>query len=283
MLHRFALPLAIVLAAGCGPPAAEVGGEMPKKIFTRIVSLSPSTTELVALLNQESRLMGRTASCNRPDTVRDRLIVANPTPNIELILSLQPDLVVADGHLFKEESPSIKKLMENGVTVELLSINGLEDWKNEVMRLGNLFMEQSKASKEIDRLNAELGKPGLSPKPKVLVVTGGAQPYIAGTRSFQADVVKHAGGEPIGPDADEFVSTNLEQVAAWNPDIVFVTEDPSVYAANPIWSATQAGKTRGIININADFLLRPGARVTDLIGAMRNEMTKVVAPAGAGG
>jgi iron complex transport system substrate-binding protein len=257
---------------GCGKEPVQVGGELPEKVYTRIVSLSPSTTEILALLNQEPKIIGRTASCDSPETIRDRPIVANPTPNLELIIALQPELVIYDGNLFKEDNPVLVKLREARIEVKPLTINSVEDWKNALIELGNQLMAHMAASKEIDKLNAALSKGRLEPQPRVLIAMGGAQPMAAGVNSFQADVARSAGAIAVGPEASMFVPINLEQVTSWNPDFVFVPDSPEVYLNIAAWAATNAGKRGRILRVNPNMLLRPGARVPDLISSMHDTM-----------
>lgn len=245
---------------------------MPARVYTRIISLSPSTTEILALLNQESRLRGRTASCDTPETIRTIPIVANPRPNLERILAVQPEIVFYDAKLFSDSDPALAKLKQAGIELRPLNINTVEDWRNTVIELGNLFMEQMQASKEIDKLNAALGKGKISPTPKVLVAMGASQPMAAGMKSFQADVVRNAGGEPVGPEADRFVPVNMEQIATWNPDYILVPDDPKGYLDNAVWAATNAGKHGRILRVKENLLLRPGARVPDLIATINDNL-----------
>lgn len=274
MLGRFlSVFLAVAaLAWGCGKEPIQVGGEMPERVYTRIISLSPSTTELLALLNQEHRLVGRTASCDSPETIKRVPIVANPSPSVELILAIQPEIVVYDAKLFSENNPALAKLKEARIELRPVDINSVEDWRKAVMELGNLFMDQLQASKEIDRLNTALGKGKITPTPKVIVAMGASQPMAAGINSFQADVIRNAGGELVGPDADRFVPINMEQVTSWNPDYVLVPDDPQGYLSNPAWAATNAGKNGRILRVKENLLLRPGARVPDLISTINDNL-----------
>ncbi len=274
MLGRFVLVILSVglLLGGCGKEPIQVGGELPEKLYGRIVSLSPSTTEIIALLGLETKIVGRTAACDAPETIRDRPIVANPTPNVELIISLQPDIVIFDASLFSGDDPAIVKLEEAGLEIRPVDINSVDEWRDVVVDLGNLLSQQVAASKEIDKLTASLHKGKLDPQPSVLIAMGGSQPMVAGVDSFQGDVARKAGAVSVGPASNRFETVNIEQIASWNPDVVFVSDDPNVYLSNAGWAATNAGRNGRIFRVHPNLLLRPGARVADLIGSMHDTM-----------
>lgn len=274
---RFWPPVVLIalFVGGCSAERYPVGGAFPEKIYTRIVSLSPSTTEIVGLLNQEPNLIGRTAACNAPETIRDVPIVANVRPNIEKIVALQADLVLIDSQVANPQD--LAKLKEHGIPVRVVTIRTVEDWIREITELGDLLMVQTVASREVDKVRAEIlatKKDVLSPAPRVLIAMNAPQPWVAGTESFQADVVRKAGGIPVGPSSDKFVSVTREQVLQYNPDVVFVPDDVQPFLGDPAWRATPAGKRGSIIALKGDILLRAGARVAPLIRTVHEELVR---------
>lgn len=274
---KLALPfLAAFLVSGCQTTTSPIGGTVPDKVYARVVSLSPSVTELIALLNSTDSLIGRTSGDNRPAYIKHVTIVANPSPDIEKIVQLQPDLVIAEENLINANE--LEKLKEIGsFDVEVIDIDSLKDWEDAVYKLGSLLQAHTRASEVVDRVqqaisNAKL--PDSMYKPKVMVAMSPTSPWVAGTKSFQADVVRAAGGEPVGPDADRFVATNPESIVQWSPDILFVSDDPDKFTG-AAWDSTRAGKDGEILEVYADILLRPGADVERLIEAMSKEIRRV--------
>src|SRR5439155_1506554 len=62
----------------------------------RIVSLVPSVTEILYALGAEERLVGVTDFCDYPPAARQRPSVGGMVnPNLEAIVALKPDLVIA--------------------------------------------------------------------------------------------------------------------------------------------------------------------------------------------
>src|SRR6478735_5677075 len=79
----------------------------------RVVSLTPSVTELIGLICRQDQLVGRTEHCNYPQWVSSVQTLTVYPLNIEALLKLNPDLVlVKDGfistaHLEKLQSLNI--------------------------------------------------------------------------------------------------------------------------------------------------------------------------------
>lgn len=268
--------VAFALVTGCQTDTSPIGGEVPDKVYARVISLSPSVTELIALLNSTKLLVGRTSGDSRPAYIRHVTIVANPAPDIELIVQLQPDLVIVEENLINPNE--LQKLKEIGsFDVEVIDIDSLKDWEAAVYRLGVLLQVHTRASEVVDRVQQSVANAKLSDamyKPKVMVAMDPTSPWVAGKQSFQADVVRAAGGEPVGPEADRFVATNPESIVQWSPDILFVSDDPEKFTGAP-WSSTRAGRDSEILEVYADILLRPGADVERLIDAMSKEIRRV--------
>ncbi len=274
---KWASPLlAFALLAGCTAPPPQVGGQIPDKVYGRVISLSPSITELVALLNATNLLVGRTSVDTRPSYIKGVTIVANPTPDIEMIVKLQPDLVLVEENLINPAE--LEKLQsQKGFDVVVLDIDSIQDWEDSVTKLGVLLQAHSRASEVIDRVHqarANAILPKSTYRPKVMVAMSASPPWVAGTGSYQADVVRAAGGEPVGPPTDRFVAFSPESIIKLNPDIIFVSADVSKFSG-PEWEAIRAGKDGEIIQVNEDTLLRTGADLEQLIAAMSKEIRRV--------
>ena len=92
---------------------------------TKIVSVAPNLTELVCKLGLKDKLVGRSDYCDYPADVADIQSVGTiMTPDIEKIISLEPDLVIVSTH-FDEENT--KKLTDLGITILTLYDEGNVD------------------------------------------------------------------------------------------------------------------------------------------------------------
>jgi iron complex transport system substrate-binding protein len=269
---------AVVFLAGCAKaPAKPYGGELPDLVYGRVISLSPNVTELITLVNADHKLVGRTSRCDYPDTpsLRATPIVANPNPDMDKIIRLQPDLIIVDQNMV---NPSyLEQFKRANIEVLVLKINSVKDWIAAVETIGNKLLMQKQASDVVDEAKTamHLGETDpIVPKPKVLIAMDAERPMAAGLQSYQADVVRVAGGEPVGPDADKFVPISPEQIVQWNPDAIIVPGMPDRYLHSPAFAATKAAKNGAVIGVNENHLLRAGAKLKDLIRAVHQELMR---------
>ena len=83
----------------------------PKKV----ISVAPNISEIIFDLGAGEKLVGRTNYCDYPQEVTSvESIGTMRTPDIEKIISLEPDIVIASTHFNEENS---KKLEDAGITV----------------------------------------------------------------------------------------------------------------------------------------------------------------------
>src|SRR3990172_7279396 len=85
------------------------------KVPQRIISLSPTSTEILFALGLGDKVVGVTRYCDYPEEAKEKEIVggfADPDP--EKIMALKPDLILTFGTLQKS---LVSKLEERGQTV----------------------------------------------------------------------------------------------------------------------------------------------------------------------
>lgn len=269
---------------GCGK-VTNFGGK-PTRPPERVVSLSPSTTEIISFDGLNGQLVGRTTSCNYPLYI-DKLVpvYGSVKPDYEKLATVKGlSLVVYERALYSDAD--IAKLKEIGIPLFEFHAKDLEDFRESLKDLGQTLGAPLTTSQYLDKIQNSIEKAKASPpaKPaKVAVMTGN---MIVGKNSFLADVIKTCGGTPAGPDADKFVPANPEQLIADNPDAVILAADISKYVADkrkqqeiaqqvhdafakdPRYKSLNAVKNDKIFPMDADVLLRQGVRVDKLIEAI---------------
>ncbi len=265
MRRAFLLSLLVAtLIAGCRPGEEKIQWAVRPKAYRSIVSLSPSATEVVASTSYTIPLVGRTAACDFPPQVSNAPIVAQVKPDYEKIKEANPGLVVYDASVYNEAD--IAQIEALGIDTFAFKAKTVDEYIAELRKLGTLLGSEMEVSTYIDKLEQGKKTP-LDPKPKVALILPGktGEHLIAGTSSFHADVVRQVGAEPVGPEADKYVSISMEALIKLNPDMIVMSgekKDLDRFVADPRLRAMPAvakGKVRSFLP--SDLLTRMGYRV----------------------
>ncbi len=285
---RRALPLLFValFVALSGCADKPIVHERRPRVYHSIISLSPGSTEIMALNADLASIKGRTAACNWPKNSLNGIpVVAQVKPDYEMIAKIHPDLIVYDKSLYSEQD--IAKIKAIGADTFEFKCNTVDDYIKELYLLGSKLASETHFNDVATRVRVELAAADadrLPSKPKVAVIMPGpgGSDYIEGTKSFVADVVKRAGGEPVGPEADKFGPMNAEALVALNPDLIIVNASKTdltnvgLIANDPRLKTITAVKTGKIQPIDGDVLLRRGQRVDQLIKALHSVMAQTI-------
>jgi len=287
MRRLLSLPL-LVLAGlavfGCETAPQTRGGQPITEPVRSVVSLSPSSTEILASINYNRILTGRTESDNFPISVSSVPVVASVKPNYEKIAAIKPQLVLYDELLYSKDD--IKKITDLGAKTFAFNANTVDEFTKQIYRLGALVNSESNASSYVDKIlaaksTAQAQSLSRNPKVAVVLVGDGTEHMVVGTKSFLADVIRSAGGEPVGPDSDRFVSLSPESFVASNPEMIVIaypvfsknedlTRDGAIKRAkkivnDPRLKSVLAVQKELILPVDEDILTRRGYRVDRLI------------------
>ena len=192
----------------------------------RIISLVPNITEELYDLGVQDRLIGVTIYCQRPPEAQSKERVgAVVEVNVERIISLQPDLIIASP---LTDHKQIQKLRAVGLRVEVFQPS--HDFKrlcDDFLQLGRLVWAEHKAQAIVKRAEEQVA--GIAarvrklPAPRVFVQIG-TRPLVAvGKDSFLDDCVAFAGGVNIAHEVKTSVYSR-EEVVRRNPDIILIAQ-----------------------------------------------------------
>ena len=196
----------------------------------RIVSLAPSVTEILFALDLGDHIVGVTDRCDYPAEARRIEPVGGfGAPNVEKLLALNPDLVIAAG-LEREEVAEV--LRQSGIRVLDVRIRNFEELFDAIRQIGEAVDRFQQAEGVAARMRAELetvkAQNGTVPRgqrPKVFVEIGDHPLMTAGGTSFLDDLIVRAGGVNVAHEISQaYPSINPEKVIEWNPDIILVTQ-----------------------------------------------------------
>lgn len=267
------LPL-VLLSVGCSQKVQEIGGVRRQRVYQSVVSLSPSTTEIMYSVGDSRRLRGRTEADNYPTSVTTVPVVASVKPDYEAIKRASPDLIIYDPDLYGPGD--IEKIKAVGADTMEFKAHDLAGFKKEIYEFGSMIGGETNADSYVDRIDREAmtASEGLAKPLKVAVVIAGSggNDMVAGVNSFQAAIVKVAGGTPVGPESDKFEKISPESFIASAPDvIVLATSEASKIVDVEALTGDSRLKTvpaisgGHIVGLNSDVVLRRGSRVDTFI------------------
>ncbi|WP_102127207.1 ABC transporter substrate-binding protein [Deinococcus planocerae] len=239
----------------------------------RIVSMLPSHTETLAALGAGNKLVAVDSFSNHPKAVTDRLPKVGSAfqPDIEAILALKPDLVLADE---SSSSRLTEKLAQAGLTVYGGSAQTFGDVFEKIGVLGRLTNREAAALNLITRMRGELNtlQASVARLPRVSTYYEvDPAPYSVGPNSFIGTLITKAGGRTIVPARlGDFPKIDPELIVQANPQVMIGV--PLAQArTRPGWANLQAVRTGRVYTPTPeerDALSRPGPRLPEALRAL---------------
>ncbi len=114
---------------------------------TRVVSLANGLTEIICALGCDDSIVGRDSYTIFPPSVLDVPVVAESTLNLELLLELEPTLVVADT---RHSVETVQKIRDAGIAVIIDSPSKSERVKDIITNFGLIFDKDAEAIELVD-------------------------------------------------------------------------------------------------------------------------------------
>ncbi len=244
----------------------------------RIVSLLPSLTETVCELGQCHRLVGVDRYSNHPASVRALPQTGGGVdPNIEAIVALRPDVVLA-----ATSSRGVQRLESFGLKVLALEPRTSRDAQRVMGVLGQV-LEVPDAQRIWRAVDAGVSAAAQSLPPSARglrvyyeVSNGG---YAAGPRSFIGELMERLGVRNIiTPDLGPFPRINPEYVVRANPDLIMIGQrNVAGLEQRPGWQGMRALRENRVCVFTADesdVLVRPGPRMAEAARLMARCITE---------
>lgn len=248
-----------------------------QKVPARIVSLSPSNTEIVFALELADAVVGVTDYCNYPPEVEAKARVGGfSTPNLELILELEADLVLA-GSLHEELIP---RLEEMGVPVLVLAPASLADVYASLMLVAEVTGSTERGEflvadmkERVGRVQAVLGSLSEDEKVAVYYEVYSDPLMSAGAGTLISEIITLAGGRNIFADvAEQYPKVSAEIVVERQPQVILFPDyhgSAEIMAEQmterPGWESIPALRENRAYAVHDDAFGRPGPRVVDAI------------------
>lgn len=250
----------------------------------RIVSLSPSITEIIFGLQKGNELVATSSYSLYPKEAQKLPIIGGyESPHLEKILSHSPTLVV--GQNFNQTA--LENLKKFHIKTLQLNLRTLKSIQNSITILG----KELNATKEASKLTANITNAITNAKKakhshSVMIVYGLHEDlrngtYIAGHNIFFEDIIKECGNtNAYTAQTTAQPVLSYENIIAINPDQIIIlhskASEPNVNVDKALknWYSlpTNAAKNKKISIVDESYLHIPSQRVALTIKKLCGEM-----------
>ncbi len=246
-----------------------------KKIPKRIISLAPGVTEMLFAIGLEEKIVGVTTFADYPPTALKKEKIGTITePNIEKIVRLKPDLVIA---MSVNKMSTVNRLRDLGIKVVGFKPETIKETIMVLKKLGKITGQKRETKIVVTGMYNQLiqikklVKDYLKnhSRPKVFYEIWNNPLITAGENTFIDNMIELAGGINIGAKAGgTWPQYNLEKLLLENPD-VYISGHHSVSVRKSINSIKDREKFRmikaikndRICIVNQDIISRPSPRI----------------------
>jgi len=255
----------------------------------RIVSLSPSTTEIVFALGLGGRLVGRTTWCDYPAAARAVPDVGNGMePNVEAVAARRPDLVLL--YASPANRPAADRLASLGIAVAGLTLDRAVDVRRAARLIGALAGASRAADSLVAAFDSSLSAarafaaPGAAgPRLRLYVHVWADPPVTVGRGSYLDEILRFAGADNVFGDlAASSATVSLESVVSRDPDgIVVLAGDTSAgppdLSARAAWRAVRAVREGRYLVLDGSLYGRPSPRVPLAVRDLSGRLLRLAA------
>ena len=274
-----ALSIASLTAA---PAIAKPAAHVP----TRIVSLSPSATEILWGIGAAKQVTAVDDNSNFPVGVPTTTL-SSFTPNVEAIAGYKPDLVILQANATKATAvqAALKKL---GIPVFLEQTpTATAGAYTEIKQLGQLTGHTSQAAKLVSSMKKQIKAiVSMFAAPKIRVFHElDSTLYSATSKTFIGAVYKDFGVTNIadaaaGADQSGYPQLTAEYLIKANPQVAVLADgdwgaSKATVSSRAGWAAIDAVKNGKIYTIGSDISSRWGPRLVDLYRAVGQILSHV--------
>jgi len=235
----------------------------------RIVSLAPNITEILFSLQSGNKVVGVTDFCDYPEEAINKAKVGwLISPNIEKIISLQPDIVFATTEGNKPEI--VDELERMNIKTYVLNPHNINGILSDITAIGAVTGQSSAARELVNSLTRRVDsikKRALERSPKRVIYLVSTDPVIsAGPGSFIHDLILTAGGVNVLSDSPiRYPRVDMEEIILKDPEVIIAPSDliEQIQGWKKRWGGISALKNGMVYPINPDIVSRPGPRIID--------------------
>lgn len=241
----------------------------------RIVSLLPSNTEIVYALGAGDAIVGRSDYDNFPAEVVNIEPVGGLEINIEKILSLKPDVVLAHASGKWGWEEGLKQLSAAGLQVVMIpNETSFAEVYQSIEMISKVTGTQDKGKEIIAEMQATFAE--LAAKTSTIKEEDQALVWVeidptlftTGQGTFIQEMLDTLHAKNVAGEQSGWVQYTEEEVIQLNPDVILITYGDYVenaveqVYARPAWQTVNAIKNQRVLEVDPDAVTRTGPRLT---------------------
>ena len=278
LLPLLLLVLALV-AGACGQDGTTGDTAAPEP--RRIVSLSPTATEMLFAIGAGGQVVAVDSNSNYPAEAPTTDLSAYQ-PNIEAIAGYKPDLVV-----YSDDPGELKAGLDR-LSIPVLhqpAATDLDDTYAQLEQLGRATGHAEKANQVATAMRAEIDKIAAATRPERPLTYYhelDKNLYTATSKTFIGQLYAQLGMKNIADAADKdgtgYPQLSAEYVIKADPDLIFLADtkccgqSARTVAARDGWDQITAVRSDGVVELDDDVASRWGPRVVDFLKTVAAEV-----------
>lgn len=267
--------------ASTGAPVDDFGDTIAVSAAAprRIVSLNPTTTELLFAIGAGSRLVGRTTYDTWPAEVR-RVPDLGPglRPNVESVLGAHPDLVVL--YASEDNRDAARRIRAAGIHTVAYRVDRLRDFERVTRALGAMTGDSAAARVTADTVRATLDRvrsaTAALPHPSVFWHLWDSPLMSVGGGSYLNEILDVAGARNVyGELPQPSPAVTFEDLVHRDPDVILASATTrGRMLGEPRWQGLRAVRTGRVLVFDSMIVNGPSARV----GASAADLARLLHP-----
>ncbi|MEI5908491.1 ABC transporter substrate-binding protein [Bacillus spongiae] len=250
----------------------------------KIVSIMPSITEILFAVGSGEEVVAGTDFDNYPEEAQNLEKIGGMEFNVEKIISLQPDLVLAPESGYALGQTGLEQIEEAGIPVLVVDdATNFDEVYASIEFIGKATGHMEEASNIIEDMKTtlnELKEKASSieeaEKKNVFIEVSGDPLFTVGTSTFMHEILMAISANNV-VEEEGWVELNEEKVVSLNPDVVITTYGEGAaeqVLAREGWQGVSAISNEEVYEVNSDLVSRPGPRLVQGV----EEVAKVIYP-----
>ncbi|MEA2462957.1 MAG: cobalamin transport system substrate-binding protein [Acidobacteriota bacterium] len=264
---RTAASAAVFFALACAGerPVATAKDDLGREVavpprLTRVVTLSPNLTEMIFAIGAGERIAGADDFSNFPVAARDLPKVGGMQPNIEKIVALRPDLVIAST---EGNHPNLAPaLAAANVPLFVVRTDRINQIPPAMTRLGKLFdVDTTRVVRDFEAALAAQKRVRPHP-PRVMFAVWTDPLYVGGRETFTDDILQLTGATNA-VQVTGWPQYSLESLLAAPPDLILYPRGAVTPEQLTALQQRVPELKAKIVAVDEDIFQRPGPRVVE--------------------